>query len=78
MRRRLLELILVSAYFQIEFGWGLVAATWVMVVAYISFTAVITNWRNKLREEMNELDTQTVAKSVDSLSELRNRQIFQR
>ncbi|WP_425505185.1 ABCB family ABC transporter ATP-binding protein/permease [Sphingorhabdus lacus] len=63
----LLELILVSAYFQIEFGWGLVAATWVMVVAYISFTAVITNWRNKLREEMNELDTQTVAKSVDSL-----------
>ena len=63
----LLELILVSAYFQIEFGWGLVAATWVMVVAYISFTGVITNWRNKLREEMNELDTQTVAKSVDSL-----------
>ena len=63
----LLELLLVSAYFQIEFGWGMVAATWVMVVAYISFTAVITNWRNKLREEMNELDTQTVAKSVDSL-----------
>jgi ATP-binding cassette, subfamily B, heavy metal transporter len=63
----LLELVLVSTYFQIEFGWGIVAATWVMVVAYISFTAVVTNWRNKLREEMNELDTQTVAKSVDSL-----------
>ncbi len=63
----LLELILVSTYFQIEFGWGIVIATWVMVVAYIAFTAVVTNWRNKLREEMNELDTQTVAKSVDSL-----------
>ena len=63
----LLELVLVSTYFQIEFGWGIVAATWVMVVAYITFTAVVTNWRNKLREEMNELDTQTVAKSVDSL-----------
>jgi ATP-binding cassette subfamily B protein len=63
----LLELLLVSAYFQIEFGWGIVFATWVMVVAYIAFTAVVTNWRNKLREEMNELDTQTVAKSVDSL-----------
>ena len=63
----MLELILVSVYFQIEFGWGIVAATWVMVVAYIAFTAVVTNWRNKLREEMNELDTQTVAKSVDSL-----------
>ena len=62
-----LELVLVSVYFQIEFGWSVVAATWIMVVAYISFTAIITNWRNKLREEMNELDTQTVAKSVDSL-----------
>jgi ATP-binding cassette, subfamily B, heavy metal transporter len=61
------DLFLYSAYFQIEFGWGLVAATWTMVVAYIAFTTVITNWRNKLREEMNELDTQTVAKSVDSL-----------
>ncbi|WP_179956547.1 ABCB family ABC transporter ATP-binding protein/permease [Sphingorhabdus profundilacus] len=63
----LLELVLVSAYFQIEFGWGIVIATWIMVVAYIGFTTIITNWRNKLREEMNELDTQTVAKSVDSL-----------
>jgi ATP-binding cassette, subfamily B, heavy metal transporter len=63
----LLELVLVSVYFQITFGWGMVLATWVMVVAYIGFTAVITNWRNALREEMNELDTQTVAKSVDSL-----------
>jgi ATP-binding cassette, subfamily B, heavy metal transporter len=62
-----LELGLVSTYFKIEFGWGIVAATWVMVVCYITFTALITNWRNKLREEMNELDTQTVAKSVDSL-----------
>ena len=63
----LLELVLVSAYFKIEFGWGMVAATLVMVVSYIAYTTVITNWRNKLREEMNELDTQTVAKSVDSL-----------
>ncbi|MGB5078894.1 MAG: ABC transporter ATP-binding protein/permease [Sphingorhabdus sp.] len=62
-----LELGLVSTYFQIEFGWGIVVATWIMVVCYISFTAIVTNWRNKLREEMNELDTQTVAKSVDSL-----------
>jgi ATP-binding cassette, subfamily B, heavy metal transporter len=63
----LFDLLLYSAYFQITFGWGLVAATWVMVVAYIAYTTLVTNWRNKLREEMNELDTQTVAKSVDSL-----------
>ncbi|MFM2411603.1 MAG: hypothetical protein RL481_2431 [Pseudomonadota bacterium] len=63
----LFDLLLYSAYFQIEFGSGLVVATWIMVVSYIAFTTIITNWRNKLREEMNELDTQTVAKSVDSL-----------
>jgi ATP-binding cassette, subfamily B, heavy metal transporter len=63
----LIDLVFYSTYFQIQFGWGLVAATWVMVVTYIAYTTVITNWRNKLREEMNELDTQTVAKSVDSL-----------
>ena len=63
----LLELILVSVYFKVSFGWGMVIATLSMVVSYIVYTTLITNWRNKLREEMNELDTQTVAKSVDSL-----------
>ena len=63
----LLELFLVSVYFKISFGWGMVIATLIMVVGYIVYTTLITNWRNKLREEMNELDTQTVAKSVDSL-----------
>ena len=63
----LLELVLVSIYFKIEFGWGMVGATWAMVASYILFTTKITNWRNALREKMNELDTQTVAKSVDSL-----------
>ncbi|MEQ1498882.1 MAG: ABC transporter ATP-binding protein/permease [Novosphingobium sp.] len=63
----LLELVLVSIYFKLVFGWGMVAATWVMVAAYILFTGRVTNWRNALREKMNELDTQTVAKSVDSL-----------
>ena len=52
---------------QHEFGIGLVAATLLMVVTYIFFTQRITDWRNKLREEMNELDTATVARSVDSL-----------
>jgi ABC-type transport system involved in Fe-S cluster assembly fused permease/ATPase subunit len=62
-----LELGLVSVYFYVSFGWELVLATWIMVACYITFTAKVTNWRNALRERMNELDTQTVAKSVDSL-----------
>ncbi len=63
----LLDLVLVSVFFQIKFGWGMVVATLILVAIYIVYTALVTNWRNKLREEMNELDTQTVAKSVDSL-----------
>jgi ATP-binding cassette subfamily B protein len=62
-----LELGLVSVYFYVSFGWELVLATWIMVACYITFTGKVTNWRNTLRERMNELDTQTVAKSVDSL-----------
>ncbi len=62
-----IELVAVSTIFWFKFGPGLVVATLVMVVAYISFTQKVTDWRNKLREEMNNLDTQTVARSVDSL-----------
>jgi ATP-binding cassette, subfamily B, heavy metal transporter len=62
-----IELIGVSIIFWMKFGVGLVIATLVMVVAYIVFTQRVTDWRNALRAEMNELDTQTVARSVDSL-----------
>lgn len=62
-----IELIVVLVIFWFKFGFGLVAATAAMVVTYILFTQRVTDWRNKLREEMNELDTATVARSVDSL-----------
>jgi ATP-binding cassette subfamily B protein len=63
----IVELLAVTIIFWTRFGPGLVAATLTMVVAYILFTRKVTDWRNKLREEMNELDTATVARSVDSL-----------
>ena len=63
----IIELIGVSGIFWFKFGWELVAATLIMVVVYIFFTQRVTDWRNKLREEMNDLDTRTVARSVDSL-----------
>ena len=62
-----IELLAVLVIFWFKFGIGLVVATIVMVVTYIVFTQRVTDWRNKLREEMNELDTATVARSVDSL-----------
>ena len=50
-----------------KFGFWLVAATLVMVALYIVFTRIVTDWRNALRAEMNDLDTGAVAHAVDSL-----------
>lgn len=63
----LIELAAVAVIFWTRFGVELVIATGVMVIAYILFTQKVTDWRNALREEMNDLDTATVARSVDSL-----------
>ncbi|UIJ45411.1 ABC transporter ATP-binding protein/permease [Sphingomonas cannabina] len=62
-----LELGLVLQIFASRFGWWLVAGTLVMVALYIVFTRVVTDWRAKLRETMNDLDTGAVAHAVDSL-----------
>ena len=63
----ILELALVLQIFASRFGWWLVAGTLVMVVIYIAFTRVVTDWRAALRERMNDLDTGAVAHAVDSL-----------
>ncbi len=63
----ILELGLVLGIFATRFGWWLVAGTLVMVVVYIAFTRIVTDWRAKLREDMNTLDTGAVAHAVDSL-----------
>jgi len=62
-----IELTAIIVIFAINFGWPLVAATLVMVVIYIRFTQQITEWRNALRKEMNDLDSEALAKAVDSL-----------
>ncbi|MDE2436928.1 MAG: ABC transporter ATP-binding protein/permease [Sphingomonadales bacterium] len=62
-----LQLGIVAVIFYVNFGWGLVAATAVAVVAYIWATRTITEWRSKLREEMNTLDGQALSRAVDSL-----------
>ncbi|MDG5488579.1 ABC transporter ATP-binding protein/permease [Sphingomonas sp. BGYR3] len=63
----ILELALVLQIFGSRFGGWLVAGTLAMVVGYIAFTRWVTDWRAKLREQMNDLDTGAVAHAVDSL-----------
>ncbi|MBY0581535.1 MAG: ABC transporter ATP-binding protein/permease [Sphingomonas sp.] len=62
-----LELSLVLGIFWTSFGIGMVAATIAMVALYIWFTRLVTDWRNALRNRMNDLDTGAVAHAVDSL-----------
>jgi ABC-type transport system involved in Fe-S cluster assembly fused permease/ATPase subunit len=62
-----IELTAVCVIFWFKFGPGLVVATLVMVAAYILFTRIVTEWRTKLRREMNEIDNQAIARAVDSL-----------
>jgi len=63
----IIELIAVGVIFYINFGWGLVLATFAAVAAYIAVTTAITEWRAKLRAQMNELDGRALARAVDSL-----------
>ncbi|QGN53862.1 ABC transporter ATP-binding protein/permease [Novosphingobium sp. Gsoil 351] len=62
-----IELVAVTIIFYTHFGLGLVVATLLSVVAYIVTTRIITEWRTKLREQMNRLDGQALGRSVDSL-----------
>lgn len=62
-----IELMAVGVIFYIYFGWELVAATAITVVAYVMITRWITEWRTKLRREMNDLDGQALHRAVDSL-----------
>ena len=62
-----LQLLVVGVIFYLNFGWPLVAATAVAVVAYIWVTRTITEWRTALREKMNRLDGKAMAHAVDSL-----------
>ena len=63
----LLELCFVMQIFWSNFGLWLDVATLVMIVVYIGFTRIVTDWRNALRTRMNDLDTGAVAHAVDSL-----------
>ena len=62
-----LELAIAAIAFWVAFnGWfSLIAA--VIVLGYIAFTVLTTEWRLKFRREMNKRDTEAASKAVDSL-----------
>ena len=62
-----LELAFVCVILALAFDWRFAAITGVTIVFYIWFTFGITEWRTRFRREMNDTDTESSSKAVDSL-----------
>ncbi|MBA3909966.1 MAG: metal ABC transporter permease [Rhodobacter sp.] len=63
----ILELAMVSVIFALVFGWEYAAVVLVTIALYVAFTFKVTEWRVKLRREMNDQDTDANQKAIDSL-----------
>ncbi|MEL6476551.1 MAG: ABC transporter ATP-binding protein/permease [Pseudomonadota bacterium] len=63
----MVELAIVAAIFWIEFGWSYFTVLLVTIAAYVTFTFRVTEWRVKIRIEMNKEDQDAHQKAVDSL-----------
>src|SRR4249920_2033156 len=50
-----------------QFDWRYVAAIAVMVVVYMYYTYIATEWRIEIRRKMNDSDTEANTKAIDSL-----------
>ncbi len=62
-----LQLGIVGVAFAAAYDWRFAAVAIVIVVAYVAFTVVTTEWRLKFRRDMNRQDNEAAAKAVDSL-----------
>ena len=63
----ILELSMVSAIFAWVFGWQYAVVVIVTIAIYVTFTFKVTEWRVRLRREMNDQDTDANQKAIDSL-----------
>ncbi len=63
----LLEIGLVCGILWFMFDWRFAAVTFVMILGFIALTFSITEWRIRLRREMNAADNDAGTKVVDSL-----------
>ena len=63
----MLQLVLISAALATFFDIRYLIVIAVAVVSYVWFTAVVTEWRVKIRKEMNDQDNDANQKAIDSL-----------
>ncbi|OUS20797.1 metal ABC transporter permease [Rhodobacterales bacterium 59_46_T64] len=63
----ILELMMVGAVLAVVFDIWYLAVVVAVIAAYVGFTFKVTEWRVKLRKEMNDQDTDANQKAIDSL-----------
>jgi ATP-binding cassette, subfamily B, heavy metal transporter len=63
----LIEVVMVLTLLGTKFDMGYVWITLVALVLYVSFTVTVTEWRTKFRREMNELESTSQTRAIDSL-----------
>ena len=63
----LLQLTIAGLAFWVAYNWKFALIAVAVVLSYIGFTVVTTEWRLKFRRDMNKKDTEANAKAIDSL-----------
>ena len=63
----IVEFALMAAVILIEFDWIYVAVIAVTTWVYVWFSVKASDWRMDIRRDMNEADTDSMSKAVDSL-----------
>jgi ABC-type transport system involved in Fe-S cluster assembly fused permease/ATPase subunit len=63
----LIEVIMVLALLGTKFDMSYVWITLVALVLYVTFTVVVTEWRTQFRRQMNELESTSQSRAIDSL-----------
>ncbi|MGO4907779.1 ABC transporter ATP-binding protein/permease [Pseudorhodobacter sp. W20_MBD10_FR17] len=63
----ILELSMVAVLFAVLFGWKYMVVVVVTIALYVTFTLKVTEWRVKVRRQMNDQDTDANQKAIDSL-----------
>ena len=63
----ILEFVFTAAVFAIAYDWIYVAVIAVTVALYTWYTVKASDWRIRIRREMNESDTDANTKAIDSL-----------
>ena len=63
----LLEVLFVAGVFYVKFGVAFAAVVLAAVAGYVAFTFSVSEWRTRVRREMNRADSEANTRAIDSL-----------